>query len=91
VGFFRGLDFLLNQVFSFGDSQRLDYGTGHELNFVAFLCCLELLDICKAQHRREVVSHVFERYITISRKLQQYFRYILSFGIPYLSINELVA
>lgn len=25
---------------SFGNSTRIDYGTGHEASFVMFLCCL---------------------------------------------------
>jgi hypothetical protein len=27
---------------SFGDKTRIDYGTGHETTFVAWMCCLEL-------------------------------------------------
>lgn len=27
-------------VESFGNSTRIDYGTGHELSFIMFLCCL---------------------------------------------------
>jgi serine/threonine-protein phosphatase 2A activator len=30
---------------AFGSGQRLDYGTGHELSFAAFLCTLFLLRI----------------------------------------------
>jgi hypothetical protein len=26
---------------SFGDKTRIDYGTGHETTFIAWLCCLE--------------------------------------------------
>lgn len=34
-------------VESFGQYERLDYGTGHELNFVVFLLCLVKLGIYK--------------------------------------------
>lgn len=32
---------------AFGSSQRLDYGTGHELSFIAFLACLWKLGLFK--------------------------------------------
>jgi serine/threonine-protein phosphatase 2A activator len=59
---------------SFGSVARLDYGTGHELNFVAFLCCLEHLQIVDKCHRRKVATGVFKRYVQLTRTLQMYFQ-----------------
>ncbi|XWW95668.1 hypothetical protein V2A60_003635 [Cordyceps javanica] len=49
----------------FGSAQRLDYGTGHELSFVAFLGCLWKLghfttDKPEAEMEREIVFSVIE-------------------------------
>lgn len=51
---------------AFGSSQRLDYGTGHELSFVAFLGCLWKLGYFKDGEQggtieREIVLSVVER------------------------------
>lgn len=50
---------------SFGSAQRLDYGTGHELSFLAFLGCLWKLGYFKDAQQggpieREIVLEVFE-------------------------------
>jgi serine/threonine-protein phosphatase 2A activator len=52
---------------SFGSAQRLDYGTGHELSFLAFLACLWKLGFFKDDTRtgdgeteRSIVLGVFE-------------------------------
>lgn len=50
---------------AFGSSQRLDYGTGHELSFLAFLGCLWKLGFFKdgrpgGDIEREIVLSVFE-------------------------------
>ena len=58
---------------SFGSSQRLDYGTGHELSFLAFLASLWKLDFFPPQEpgvqEREIVLGVFEPYLVLIRKL----------------------
>jgi serine/threonine-protein phosphatase 2A activator len=52
----------------FGSVQRLDYGTGHELSFVAFLGCLWKLGFFKdgeqgGEIEREIVLKVIEPYV----------------------------
>ena len=58
---------------SFGSSQRLDYGTGHELSFIAFLGCLWKLGAFPASHdgdqERGIVLGVVEPYLVLIRRL----------------------
>jgi serine/threonine-protein phosphatase 2A activator len=58
---------------SFGSSQRLDYGTGHELSFVAFLACLWKLgffDEADAEAEcRGILIGIFEPYLSLVRTL----------------------
>lgn len=50
---------------SFGSAQRLDYGTGHELSFLAFLGCLSKLEAFDTGDERAIVVGVFEPYATL--------------------------
>ena len=45
---------------SFGSAQRLDYGTGHELSFLAFLACLWKLDGFQDGEERAMVMGVIQ-------------------------------
>lgn len=58
---------------SFGSPQRLDYGTGHELSFVAFLGCLWKLDGFATDgpgvEERGIVLGVFQPYLSLVRKV----------------------
>ncbi|EYU35566.1 hypothetical protein MIMGU_mgv1a008056mg [Erythranthe guttata] len=55
---------------SFGNSSRIDYGTGHETNFAAWLYCLARLDIVREEDYQALVSRVFVKYLDLMRKLQ---------------------
>ncbi|KAI8904423.1 hypothetical protein EDD86DRAFT_194968 [Gorgonomyces haynaldii] len=55
----------------FGDKTRLDYGSGHELSFTAWLNCLELLGILTTEDYPAIVLRVFVVYLKLVRKLQQ--------------------
>jgi serine/threonine-protein phosphatase 2A activator len=58
---------------SFGSSQRLDYGTGHELSFLAFLGCLWKLGAFPhsedGEQERGIVLGVIEPYLALIRRL----------------------
>ncbi|KAF2825183.1 PTPA-domain-containing protein [Ophiobolus disseminans] len=60
-------------VGSFGSSQRLDYGTGHELSFLAFLGCIWKLGGFPESHdgdpERAIVLGVIEPYLALVRRL----------------------
>ncbi|XP_010538936.1 PREDICTED: serine/threonine-protein phosphatase 2A activator-like [Tarenaya hassleriana] len=55
---------------SFGNASRIDYGTGHETNFAAWLYCLARMGIIKEEDYHAVVARVFVKYLELMRKLQ---------------------
>ena len=55
---------------SFGHYERIDYGTGHELNFVAFLFCMFKMGAYTEADLECVINKVFQRYMVLMRKLQ---------------------
>ncbi|GAV90615.1 PTPA domain-containing protein [Cephalotus follicularis] len=55
---------------SFGNSSRIDYGTGHETNFAAWLYCLARIGLIKEEDYQSVVARVFVKYLELMRKLQ---------------------
>ena len=54
----------------FGSSKRLDYGTGHELNFLCILLILFEKNKFDSDDFQAIVHHVFYNYINFVRKLQ---------------------
>lgn len=59
---------------AFGSAQRLDYGTGHELSFLAFLISLWKLGAFKdgqpnGEIERNIVLGAFEPYLRVVRRL----------------------
>ena len=60
---------------SFGNSTRIDYGTGHEMAFVMFLACLfscQVLNINQDVAATGLL--VFSKYMDLVRKLQLTYR-----------------
>ncbi|XP_068657330.1 uncharacterized protein [Aristolochia californica] len=55
---------------SFGNSSRIDYGTGHETNFAAWLYCLARLGLLKEEDYHAAVARIFVKYLDLMRKLQ---------------------
>ena len=55
---------------SFGNRARIDYGSGHELNFVVWLLCLNRLSLLPPSTFPALALLVISRYIKLLRKLQ---------------------
>ena len=60
---------------SFGNSTRIDYGTGHEMAFVMFLACLFHVGFFNIKKDLPAVGLiVFDKYMKVVRKLQMTYR-----------------
>eukprot|EP00158_Paraphelidium_tribonemae_P005739 Partr_v1_DN27498_c1_g1_i7_m71753 putative PPIases accelerate the folding of proteins. It catalyzes the cis-trans isomerization of proline imidic peptide bonds in oligopeptides. Acts as a regulatory subunit for PP2A-like phosphatases modulating their activity or substrate specificity, probably by inducing a conformational change in the catalytic subunit, a direct target of the PPIase. Can reactivate inactive phosphatase PP2A-phosphatase methylesterase complexes (PP2Ai) in presence of ATP and Mg(2 len=57
-------------VTSFGNGTRLDYGSGHEINFVAFLSCLDVMGCFNSEDYVQLGLGVFIKYLGLVRRLQ---------------------
>lgn len=55
---------------SFGNATRIDFGTGHEANFAAWLLCLVRLGLLNEDDYQALVTRVFVKYLDLMRKLQ---------------------
>ncbi|KAI9842897.1 MAG: Serine/threonine-protein phosphatase 2A activator 2 [Sclerophora amabilis] len=55
---------------AFGNRTRIDYGSGHELNFITWLLCLYQLSLIEPPSFPAVVLRVFSRYLSLMRLIQ---------------------
>lgn len=55
---------------SFGNRTRIDYGSGHELNFLIWLLCLNRLSLLPASTFPALTLLVFPRYLHLMRTIQ---------------------
>ncbi|XP_011314342.1 serine/threonine-protein phosphatase 2A activator, partial [Fopius arisanus] len=58
----------------FGNATRIDYGTGHEMAFIMFLCCLFKIGAYQSDDKVAAVNKVFSRYMEFIRRLQLVYR-----------------
>ncbi|KAK9882499.1 hypothetical protein WA026_021846 [Henosepilachna vigintioctopunctata] len=59
---------------SFGNATRIDYGTGHEISFVMFLCCLFKIGFFNEDDKVATGCKIFTKYLRLCRRLQQLYR-----------------
>ena len=55
---------------SFGNRARIDYGSGHELNFMIWLLCLNRLSLLPESTFPSIALLVFPRYVKLMRRIQ---------------------
>jgi len=61
-------------TYSFGNEVRIDYGTGHEMSFAAFLCCYFKLRVFQPEDQVACAVKIFAKYLKLVRKLQLTYR-----------------
>lgn len=59
---------------SFGNPTRIDYGTGHELAFIMFLCALYKIQALKESDNLHTGLKIFNSYLVFVRRLQLTYR-----------------
>lgn len=59
---------------SFGNSVRIDYGTGHELSFLFFMCSLFKGGILEERDNVACALRLFNTYLIFVRRLQKTYR-----------------
>ncbi|OBZ86769.1 Serine/threonine-protein phosphatase 2A activator [Choanephora cucurbitarum] len=62
-------------VHGFGNETRIDYGSGHELSFVAWLAGIAMLGGFEPEDYQAIVLRIFVQYLELVRKIQK--RYTL--------------
>lgn len=72
----RGADVEVNAYLaqSFGDPTRIDFGTGHELNFLCWCICLLTVGVLAEADLKALVHHVFWKYMEIMRLIQDAYK-----------------
>lgn len=77
-------------VESFGNATRIDYGTGHELAFIMFLCALYKVHALTESDNLHTGLKIFNSYLLFVRRLQLTYRMepAGSHGVRFLSKNE---
>lgn len=55
---------------AWGSSTRIDYGSGHELNYLVYLLCLNRLSLLPPFTFPQVALIIFPRYLSIMRDIQ---------------------
>lgn len=55
---------------SFGSYSRIDYGSGHELNFLMWLLCLERLSLLDRDDFPALGLYIFPAYLSLLRRIQ---------------------
>lgn len=55
---------------SFGNGSRIDYGSGHELNFMIWLLCLYQVGVLERTDFKPIILRIFKRYLALMQVIQ---------------------